>query len=198
MDKETAFQQLVQDIQGHQCSLRPGCIQPVPGHGNINSPIIFIGEAPGKSEDQQGIPFIGAAGKLLAQALSEIGWDREDIYITNIVKCRPPANRDPSPEEVAEHRQILTREIEIIQPKIIVLLGRHALQWFIPNLQISKVHGTAKRLNDMVYYPAYHPAAALYNGGLRETFINDIKKLPILLAKIEKDNKSLASQEQLF
>ena len=185
MDKNQEFSQLVTEIKNHSCSLRSGCIQAVPGDGSIDSQVMFIGEAPGKSEDEQGRPFVGAAGKLLAEALSQIGWSREDIYITNIVKCRTPSNRDPLPEEVEEHKDFLTREIEIIRPKVIVLLGRHALHWFIPELQISKVRGIAKRLNGQVYLPIYHPAAALYNGGLRETFINDIKKIPVLVKQLE-------------
>jgi uracil-DNA glycosylase family 4 len=184
MEKSAVFESLVADIKSHQCSLRPTCIQAVPGDGSINSPVVFIGEAPGKKEDEQGRPFVGAAGQLLAEALNTIGWTREDVYITNVVKCRPPGNRDPEPSEVAEHHQFLQRELELIQPKIIVLLGRHALHWFLPELQISKVRGMAKRLNGQVYYPTYHPAAALYNGGLRETFISDIQKIPLILKKI--------------
>ncbi|MEZ4210513.1 MAG: uracil-DNA glycosylase [Patescibacteria group bacterium] len=185
MDKNQSFLQLVEEIKHHHCSLRDGCIQSVPGDGDINSPVMFIGEAPGKSEDEQGIPFVGAAGKLLAEALEQIGWNRDQVYITNIVKCRPPGNRDPLPEEVEEHKQFLSREIKIIKPKVIVLLGRHALHWFIPELQISKVRGQAKRMDGQVYFPIYHPAAALYNGSLRETFFNDINKIPALVKQIQ-------------
>lgn len=185
MDKLAAYNQLVSDIKQHTCSLQATRIQAVPGVGNIDSPVVFIGEAPGRTEDEQGKPFVGSAGKLLAEALATIGWDRDDVYITNVVKCRPPENRDPTPEEVAEHHTILTRELELIRPKIIVLLGRHALHWFLPELQISKARGTAKRKNGQVYYPTYHPAAALYNGSLRETFISDIGKIPLILNKLE-------------
>lgn len=197
MDKQPLYDLLVEDIKSHSCSLRAGCIQAVPGEGNINSPVVFVGEAPGKSEDEQGRPFIGAAGKLLAEALAGIGWTRDDVYITNVVKCRPPENRDPTPDEVAEHREFLQRELAIIQPAVIVLLGRHALQWFIPGLQISKVRGSAKRYQDQVYYPTYHPAAALYNGGLRETFIGDIHKLPALIGHIKNSTDAKSSVDQI-
>lgn len=205
MTKEESFSQLVADIKSHQCSLRAQCIQAVPGAGSIESPVVFIGEAPGKNEDEQGVPFIGSAGQLLNTALEQIGWKREDIYITNVVKCRPPDNRDPSPEEVAEHHDILERELALINPRLIVLLGRHALHWFLPSEQISKIRGTAKRKSGRVYYPTYHPAAALYNGSLRQTFIDDIKRIPLILNKINdlelqasSTTDSPVSQTQLF
>jgi DNA polymerase len=184
MDKSTQFQALVATIKQHHCSLRDGCQQAVPGDGNINSSVVFIGEAPGKVEDAEGVPFVGSAGKLLAEGLAQIGWSREDIYITNVVKCRPPGNRDPLPEEVEEHKSFLEAELSLIQPKLIVLLGRHALHWFLPDLQISQVHGEAKRYGSRVFFPVYHPAAALYDPRLRETFFADIKKIPLVLDKI--------------
>lgn len=197
MDKSSAYNQLLKDIKEHTCSLQATRIQAVPGVGNIDSPVVFIGEAPGRHEDEQGRPFVGAAGKLLEEALQAMGWSRDDVYITNVVKCRPPENRDPTPEEVAEHHSLLARELELIQPKVIVLLGRHALHWFLPELQISKARGTAKRKNGQVYYPTYHPAAALYNGSLRETFISDIGKIPLILNKLdESTTPPTASAEQ--
>lgn len=184
MDKQAKYQSLVDDIRQHNCSLRAGCVQAVPGEGDINSPVVFIGEAPGKVEDQTGRPFVGPAGKLLAEALAAIGWQRDEVYITNIVKCRPPDNRDPLPEEVAEHKSFLTAELKLIQPKLIVLLGRHALHWFLPDLQISTCRGTAKRHGDQVFFPVYHPAAALYDPRLRATFAADIAKIPLVLKKL--------------
>lgn len=201
MDKVSAYNQLLADIRDHTCSLQATRIQAVPGVGNIDSPVVFIGEAPGKNEDEQGRPFIGAAGKLLEEALVTIGWSRDDVYITNVVKCRPPENRDPTPDEVAEHHALLARELELIKPKIVVLLGRHALHWFLPELQISKARGTAKRKNGQVYYPTYHPAAALYNGSLKETFISDIGKIPLILSKLDESTtrpKASAEQSSLF
>jgi len=147
--------------------------------------VVFIGEGPGKVEDELGRPFVGPAGKLLEEALAQIGWRREDVYITNVVKCRPPDNRDPLPSEVEEHRPFLEQELALIQPKLIVLLGRHALQWFLPGLQISQVRGTAKRHGNRVFFPAYHPAAALYDPRLKTTFLADIRKIPLVLQKID-------------
>ncbi len=184
MDKAQAFKQLVADIKNHHCTLRATCIQPVPGDGNPTSSVVFIGEAPGRNEDQQGRPFVGAAGKLLDSALATIGWSRANIYITNIVKCRPPGNRDPLPEEVAEHRVFLERELALIQPTLIVLLGRHALHWFLPGEQISQVHGQVRRNQDAIYLPIYHPAAALYNPKLKDSIISDIQQIPLILQKI--------------
>lgn len=185
MDKKEAYQAIVDDIKQHHCSLRSGCKQAVPGEGNIGSEVVFIGEGPGRVEDELGRPFVGPAGKLLEEALAQIGLNREDVYITNVVKCRPPDNRDPSPEEVEEHKPFLERELKLIQPKLIVLLGRHALHWFLPGLQISKVRGTAKRQGDRIFFPVYHPAAALYDPKLRTVFLSDIQKIPLILDKIE-------------
>jgi len=176
---------LVDDIKHHHCSLRDGCTQAVPGDGNINSQVVFIGEGPGKVEDQLGRPFVGPAGKLLEEGLEQIGLKREDVYITNVVKCRPPNNRDPLPTEVEEHKPFLERELALIQPKLIVLLGRHALHWFLPSLSISQAHGSAKRSGNRVFFPIYHPAAALYDPRLRNTFLTDIKKIPLILQKID-------------
>jgi len=185
MDKQAQYQAIVNDIKQHHCSLRDGCRQAVPGEGNINSPVVFIGEGPGKVEDELGRPFVGPAGKLLEEALTQIGWQRKDVYITNIVKCRPPNNRDPLPEEVVEHKSFLEAELSLIQPKLIVLLGRHALHWFLPGLQISQVRGVAKRFGSQVFFPVYHPAAALYDPKLRATFLSDINKIPLVLRKVD-------------
>lgn len=202
MDRQAEFKKLVHDIKEHKCSLRAGCIQAVPGHGNIDSPIVFIGEAPGRKEDEQGIPFIGSAGKLLEEALSAISLKREDIYITNVVKCRPPNNRDPLVSEVEEHKPFLERELAIIKPKLMVLLGRHTMQWFIPNEKISAIRGTAKRHGDRVYFVVYHPAAALYDPKLKDVLMSDFKKIPILLKKIDKlsldKSKDEAIQQIMF
>jgi DNA polymerase len=172
------------------CPLRETAIQAVPGDGNADADILFIGEAPGKNEDLQGIPFVGAAGKFLNEMLGSIGMVREDIYITNVVKYRPPDNRDPSPEEVAGCAEWLREQIALIDPKVIVTLGRHALNRFFPDAKISEVHGRAFRreipgLGLRVFYVLYHPAAALYNGGMRDTLKQDFKKIPKILAKID-------------
>lgn len=154
------------------------------GDGNPDADIVFIGEAPGKNEDLQGKPFVGAAGKFLNEMLDTIGLKREDIYITNIVKYRPPENRDPLPAEKDAFLPYLQAQIEVIQPKLVIPLGRHSMNCFLPDLQISKVHGQPKRFKGMVYLPLYHPAAALYNGGMRSTLLDDFARIPIILEKI--------------
>ncbi len=175
------------------CELKNTATQPVPGNGNPDSPIVFIGEAPGKSEDQQGIPFVGAAGKFLAEMLSAINMKREDIYITNIVKYRPPENRDPEADEKSACAPWLYEELNFIKPKVIVFLGRHSLNDFFPELKISAAHGKLihkkfKHIDTEYFFPLYHPAAALYNGGMRETLLEDFKKIPKVIKKI-KDEK---------
>jgi uracil-DNA glycosylase family 4 len=157
------------------------------GDGNSNAEIVFIGEAPGKNEDLQGKPFVGAAGKFLNEMLATIGLKREDVYITNIVKYRPPNNRDPLPDEKAVFLPILQAQLEIIQPKLVITLGRHSLNCFLPDLQISKCHGEPKRYKGMVYLPLFHPAAALYNGAMRQTLIDDFAKIPEILKLIKND-----------
>lgn len=154
------------------------------GDGNIDADIVFIGEAPGKNEDIQGIPFVGAAGKFLNEMLAMIDLKREDIYITNIVKYRPPNNRDPLPEEKAAFLPFLHSQLDIINPKLIVTLGRHSMDVLLPGLKISQVHGQPKRYQGKVYLPLFHPAAALYNGGLRQTLIDDFAAIPTILTKI--------------
>jgi uracil-DNA glycosylase len=154
------------------------------GVGSPDADIVFIGEAPGKNEDLKGEPFVGAAGKFLNEMLATIGLERKDIYITNIVKYRPPNNRDPLPEEKSAFLPYLEAQLEIIQPKIVVTLGRHSMNCFLPDLQIGKVHGQPKRYKGQVYLPLFHPAAALYNGGMRQTLVDDFAKIPVILEKI--------------
>ncbi len=171
------------------CRLRETAIQAVPGDGNADADIMFIGEAPGKNEDAQGKPFVGAAGKFLSEMLATINLKREDIYITNVVKYRPPENRDPEPEEIEACMPWLHEQIKIIEPKIIVTLGRHAMEHFIPGKKISEVHGQAFRrkfddIGEQVFFALYHPAAALYNGSMRATLIEDFKKIPKVIEKL--------------
>lgn len=190
MTKKEALEKLnIKMIKECSCSLREQATQAVPGEGNPEADIIFIGEAPGAKEDEEGRPFVGAAGKFLNEMLTSINLKREDVYITNIVKYRPPNNRDPSPEEIASCEEWLMEQIKIIQPKIIVTLGRHALGHFLPGKKISEAHGrlfrkTFSNLGTLVFFALYHPAAALYNGGMRETLIKDFQKIPKILRKI--------------
>jgi len=178
-------------FQKCQCELKKTATQPVPGDGNAETEIVFIGEAPGRNEDQQGKPFVGAAGKFLAEMLSQINLKREDIYITNIVKYRPPNNRDPLPEEKSACREWLLEELKVISPKLIIFLGRHAMNNFFPELQISQAHGKLlikdfKNFPTKFFFPLYHPAAALYDGSMREVLMADFKKIPKVLKEIEK------------
>lgn len=174
--------------------LAASATQLVFGDGDVNAQIVFIGEAPGKNEDIEGKPFIGAAGKFLDEMLQGIGLERKDVYITNIVKYRPPNNRDPLPEEKKAFLPYLQAQLEVIQPKIVVTLGRHSMNCFLPDLQISKIHGEPKRIRismkssddvlTIVIMPLYHPAAALYNGSMRQTLIDDFAGIPAILKQL--------------
>ena len=166
------------------------CKNIVPGTGKADADIMIIGEAPGQKEDELGEAFVGAAGKFLDQMLEAINLKRDDIYITNIVKCRPPDNRDPLPEEKEEFWPWLMAQIKLIEPKLIVTLGRHSLSSFVPKPIMSKVHGTILRKNipalgKIRIYALYHPAAALYHGGMREILIKDFKKIPKIIKLID-------------
>ncbi len=154
------------------------------GDGNEDAELLFIGEAPGKNEDIKGLPFVGSAGKFLDEMLESIKLRRSDVYITNIVKYRPPDNRDPSPNEKSAFLPYLQARIEVIQPKLVIPLGRHSMNCFLPDLQISKAHGQLKTIKGQAYLPLYHPAAALYNGSMRKILIEDFAKIPTLLKKI--------------
>ncbi|MEI6237149.1 MAG: uracil-DNA glycosylase [Candidatus Saccharibacteria bacterium] len=158
------------------------------GDGNPNADIVFIGEAPGKNEDEQGLPFVGAAGKFLQEMLAGINLKREQVYITNIVKYRPPNNRDPEPEEKQVFLPYLERQLKVIEPLVIVTLGRHSMECFLPGQMISKIHGQPKRVKGRVYLPLLHPAAALYNGGMRQALIDDFASIPQIL-KLVREGK---------
>lgn len=165
-------------LESGVCSeLAAHATQLVMGDGNANADIVLIGEAPGKQEDEQGLPFVGASGKFLNEMLAAAGLRREDVYITNIVKYRPPNNRDPLPEEKRDFWPYLMRQLEIIKPKVVITLGRHSGSAFIPDLVISRDHGHARTVkyhdNQFLVIPLYHPAAALYNGSMREVLIDD-------------------------
>ena len=171
--------------------LKKTATQAVFGDGDPKAEIVFIGEAPGKKEDETGVPFVGAAGKFLAEMLASIKLKREHVYITNIVKYRPPENRDPTPKEKNTCAPWLYDELNFIQPKLIIFLGRHSMNNFFPDLKIADAHGTLihKKLPHITteyFLPLYHPAAALYNGGMRETLLKDFKKIPLLLRKIKR------------
>lgn len=163
----------------------------VMGVGNPDAEIMFIGEAPGKNEDLQGEPFVGAAGKFLDEMLGLVGMKREDVYISNIVKYRPPNNRDPLPAEKEAFWPYLLQEINVIRPKIIATLGRHSMEYFLPDMRISVIHGQPKRIRlgdgKVVILPLFHPAAALYNGSMRATLIEDFHAVPKIIELINKE-----------
>ncbi len=178
-----------------ECKLKETAIQPVFGDGNPDAKIVFIGEAPGKSEDEQGRPFIGRAGKFLAEMLATIGLKREDIYITNIVKYRPPQNRDPEHQEKIDCAPWLHAELNFIKPDVIIFLGRHSMNHFLPELKISEAHGRLVHRNipnivTEYFFPLYHPAAALYNGGMRTTLMEDFQKIPEVLRIIKEKKRA--------
>lgn len=154
------------------------------GSGNADAKLVFIGEAPGKKEDETGEPFVGAAGKFLNEMLAMINLKREDVYITNIVKYRPPNNRDPFPAEKSAFLPYLEKQLTIINPKLIITLGRHSMDAILPGLKISQVHGQPNHYNGRIILPLYHPAAALYNGSLRKTLIEDFATIPSILETI--------------
>lgn len=194
-EKERALETLNQTMANAcVCELKKTAIHVVPGTGSATAQLLFVGEAPGKKEDEIGEPFVGAAGKFLNEMLASINLDRSDIYITNVVKYRPPNNRDPLPEEVAACWPWLRAQIELINPEIIILLGRHALERFVPGKHISVEHGKAFRravpdLGTYVFFALYHPAAALYNGSMRETLLRDFQKIPKILELLEKEKQ---------
>lgn len=168
------------------------CTNPVPGEGDPEADIMFVGEAPGAEEDRQGRPFVGASGRFLEEMLVGIGIARSAVFITNIVKYRPPKNRDPHPDEIQECLPYLLDQIEVIDPKIVIFLGRHAMSVFFPDRKIGEAHGQAinrtyshrGQQRDQVFLPLYHPAAALYNGRLRTTLLEDFGTIPQLLKQI--------------
>ena len=157
----------------------------VPGEGREDAEIMFIGEAPGWHEDQQGRPFVGPAGQFLDELLQSINLKRSEVYIANVVKCRPPSNRDPLPDEIGACRKWLDRQIELIKPKMIVTLGRYSMARFFPGATISKVHGTARTSEGVTYFAMYHPAAALHQGSLRGVIMEDMLKIPPFLTQDE-------------
>jgi DNA polymerase len=160
----------------------------VPGEGAEDARIMFIGEAPGFYEDQQGRPFVGSAGKFLDELLHSIELDRSKVYIANVIKCRPPGNRDPLPQEIESCRKWLDKQIEIISPDVIVTLGRHSMSKFFKGASIGKIHGTAQRIDGRLCFAMYHPAAALHQQSLRKTIESDMLKLPQILAQLENES----------
>ena len=183
MDKQSKLKKLAEEMLADK-SL-PLSTNLVFGEGNIDCEVMFVGEAPGEQEDIQKRPFVGRGGQLLNKMVEKTDWKREDVYITNIVKRRPPNNRDPLPEEIEAYKPYLTRQIEIINPKIVATLGRFSMNYFNPNLKISRDHGKIFRMNGRLLVPFYHPAAILRNMGLINEYEKEFKKLPKIAKKAE-------------
>jgi uracil-DNA glycosylase family 4 len=183
-EKRRALAQIARAVSVcNDCGLAKGRTHAVPGEGDPDADIAFIGEGPGFYEDQQGRPFVGAAGKFLDDLLRSIDLDRKTVFIANVVKCRPPSNRDPQPDEIAACSKYLEGQLAAIAPKVIVTLGRHSMQRYFPGESISRVHGQPRRKDDVIVVPMYHPAAALHQGSLRATIEADFRRLPQFLAK---------------
>jgi uracil-DNA glycosylase family 4 len=182
MGAETVLTAVASEVRGcTRCPLHRGRTQAVPGEGNPISDVLLVGEGPGAREDATGRPFVGPAGQLLTELLGTLGWAREDVFIANVVKCRPPSNRDPEPEEIAACSGYLDRQEAALDPAVIVTLGRHSLQRYLPGARISAVHGQLRQSGGRFIFPMYHPAAALHQASLRETLFADIRGLPAAL-----------------
>lgn len=184
MSAAETLQQVAAEVAAcARCELHYSRKQPVPGEGPANADLMFIGEGPGFHENEQGRPFVGAAGQFLEQLLGSIGYQRQQVYITNVVKCRPPGNRDPQMEELQACSDYLERQLQAINPKVVVTLGRYSMARFLPNAKISEIHGQAVRVHGRMVVAMYHPAAALHQPSLRSTVEADFAKLPEWMAK---------------
>jgi len=181
----------------HKCEISRARTTVVPGEGAEDADIMFIGEAPGWHEDQQGRPFVGPAGQFLDQLLASIDLSREQVYIANVIKCRPTGNRDPLPSEITNCQPWLDKQIEIIQPRMIVTLGRYSMAKYFPGKTISKIHGTALKKDGIIYFAMYHPAAALHQQSLRQTIEADMNKISVLLAGSDTVKETAPQPQQL-
>jgi uracil-DNA glycosylase family 4 len=194
-----ALARIAEEIRGcTRCPLAARRTLTVPGEGNVLSDVLLVGEGPGAREDATGRPFVGPAGQLLTELLGSIGWERRDVFITNVVKCRPPGNRDPEPLEIATCGSYLDRQEAALQPAVVVSLGRHSLQRYLPGARIGAVHGRLRRsYTGQHVFPMYHPAAALHQASLRETVFRDIRGLPaaLLAAREALGNEAQRSAE---
>ena len=193
---EQEMQQVADEVTGCTlCELSRSRNHAVPGEGNIHARIMFVGEGPGWHEDQQGRPFVGNAGKFLNELLAKAGLERQDVFITNVVKCRPPGNRDPLPDEIAACSNYLERQMKAIDPDVVVTLGRFSMAKFFPGERISRIHGQPKKFGRRLVVPMYHPAAALHQAALRGAIEDDFAKLPKFLAEVEREREANAEQE---
>jgi DNA polymerase len=185
-DTPASLELIAKQVSGcTKCKLHETRKKAVPGEGPANAKVMFVGEGPGFHENEQGRPFVGAAGKFLGDLLAGIGLKREDVFITNVVKCRPPQNRDPELDELKACNDYLDRQIDLINPKVIVTLGRFSMQKFFPDAKISAIHGQARTFGNRLVVAMFHPAAALHQPQYRSLIENDFKKLPDFIARVE-------------
>jgi DNA polymerase len=184
-----------------RCRLHEGRTKAVPGEGHPSTEVLFVGEGPGLNEDRQGRPFVGAAGQFLEELLASVGWRREDVFITNVVKCRPPQNRDPQPDEIAACDPFLRRQMAVLEPNLVVTLGRHSMVRFLPGARISQAHGTVRPAppdagaGDAAVFAMYHPAAALHQGSLRQTLLDDMAGIPAALVEARRRRTAPATDQ---
>ena len=195
-EKETMLEEIAAEIRVcTRCELHRTRTNSVPGEGPAGARIMVIGEAPGWNEDQQGRPFVGAAGKFLEELLGAAGLKRSDVFITNVVKSRPPGNRDPLPDEIVACAPFLQRQIDTIDPDVIVTLGRFSMAKWFPGERISRIHGQPKKDGKRLIVPMYHPAAALHQQALKSTILEDFAKLPRILAEAEAAREAEAKRD---
>ncbi len=190
IERQAALEAIASEIRTcTRCRLHQGRTRAVPGEGSAATEVVFVGEGPGLNEDRQGRPFVGQAGAFLDELLGSVGWRREDVFITNVVKCRPPDNRDPEPDEIAACAPFLHRQLEVLEPALVVTLGRHSMGRFMPGARIGQVHGTARPVDpatgahDALAFAMYHPAAALHQASLRQTLLDDMGAVPLALVE---------------
>ncbi len=201
MDAEETLVEVAKEVVVcTKCDLSRSRKNAVPGEGPAKAEIMFIGEAPGFHENEKGRPFVGAAGNFLNELLAQAGLERSDVWITNVVKCRPPGNRDPQPDEIATCDQYLERQIAAIDPKIIITLGRYSMSKFMPGAKISSVHGQMRKVGDRFVIAMFHPAAALHQASIKPAIMKDFAQLPKLLeqarAALKRSGPAKKKQEE--
>jgi uracil-DNA glycosylase len=189
-ERQVALEQIANEVRDcTRCRLHEGRTRAVPGEGNPDTEVVFVGEGPGFNEDREGRPFVGRAGGLLVRLLGSIGWRREDVFITNVVKCRPPDNRDPQPDEIAACAPYLRRQLEVLDPSVVVTLGRYSMGTFMPGARIGQVHGTTAPADpetgarDALVFAMYHPAAALRTAAIEQESFEDVARVPAVLLR---------------
>lgn len=193
---ERKLAEIAEEVRGcTRCELFRAATNGVPGEGSPTARVMFIGEGPGWHEDRQGRPFVGNSGKFLDTLIESAGLKREEVFITNIVKHRPPGNRDPLPDEIEACSVWLDQQIDVIDPEVIVTLGRHSMNRYFPGERIGRIHGQPKKMGSRMVVPMYHPAAALHNGSLRSTIEEDFGKLPRFLAEVEAERSKQQEDE---